>query len=40
MDAPRGRGRTHSYGHDLSRELQLNGFNMDRVAVELGVSQS
>jgi hypothetical protein len=40
VDAPRGRGRTHSYGHDLSRELQLIGFNMDRAAVELGVSQS
>jgi hypothetical protein len=40
MDAPRGRGQTHSYGHDLSRELQLIGFNMDRAAVEPCVSHS
>jgi hypothetical protein len=40
VDAPRCRGRAHSYGHDLSRELQLIGFNTDRAAVQLGVSLS
>jgi hypothetical protein len=30
----------HSYGHDLTRELQLIGFNTDRAAVQLGVSLS
>jgi hypothetical protein len=46
VDAPRCRGRAHSYGHDLTRELQLIGlqlqvnFNTDRVAVQLGVSLS
>jgi hypothetical protein len=37
-----GRGRAHSYGHyghDLTRELQLIGFNTDRAAVQLGVSR-
>jgi hypothetical protein len=38
IDAPRCRGRAHSYGHDLTRELQLIGFNLDRAAVQLGVS--
>jgi hypothetical protein len=37
VDASRCRGRTHSYGHDLTRELQLIGFNTDRAAVQLGV---
>jgi hypothetical protein len=40
VDAPRCRGRAHSYGHDLTRELQLIGFNTDRAAVQLGVSLS
>jgi hypothetical protein len=43
VDAPRCRGRAHSYGHDLShltRELQLIGFNTDRAAVQRGVSPS
>jgi hypothetical protein len=40
VDAPRCRGRAHSYGHDLTRELQLIGFNIDRVAVQRGVSPS
>jgi hypothetical protein len=40
VDAPRCRGRTHSYGHDLTRELQLIGFNLDRAAVQLDVSPS
>jgi hypothetical protein len=31
---------TYSYGHDLTRELQLIGFNLDRAAVQLGVSPS
>jgi hypothetical protein len=39
-DAPRCRGRAHSYGHALTRELQLIGFNTDRAAVQLGVSLS
>jgi hypothetical protein len=40
VDAPRCRGRAPSYGHDLTRELQLIGFNTDRAAVQLGVSLS
>jgi hypothetical protein len=40
VDAPRCRGRAHSYEHDLTRELQLIGFNTDRAAVQLGVSLS
>jgi hypothetical protein len=45
VDAPRCRGRAHCYGHGLMRELQLIGFNTDRVAVhactvQLGVSPS
>jgi hypothetical protein len=40
FDAPRCRGQAHSYGHDLTRELQLIGFNTDRAAVQLGVSLS
>ena len=40
VDAPRCRGRAYSYGHDLTRELQLIGFNTDRAAVQLGVSLS
>jgi hypothetical protein len=40
VDAPGCRGRAHSYGHDLTRELQLIGFNTDRAAVQLGVSLS
>jgi hypothetical protein len=32
------RGWAQSYGHDLTRELQLIGFNTDRAAVQLGVS--
>jgi hypothetical protein len=44
VDAPccRVRGRAHSYGHGLTRELQLIGFklNVDRAAVLLGVSLS
>jgi hypothetical protein len=40
VDAPRCRGRAHSYGHDLTRELQLIGFNTDRAAVQLGDSPS
>jgi hypothetical protein len=39
VDAPRCRGRAHSYGHDLTRE-QLIGFNTDRAAVQRGVSLS
>jgi hypothetical protein len=31
-------GRAHSYEHDLTRELQLTGFNTDRAAVQRGVS--
>jgi hypothetical protein len=31
-------GITYFYGHDLTRELQLIGFNLDRAAVQLGVS--
>jgi hypothetical protein len=38
--ALRCRGRAHSYGHHLTRELQLIGFNTDRAAVQLGVSLS
>jgi hypothetical protein len=37
VDAPRRRGRAHSCGHDLTRELQLIGFNTGRAAVQLGV---
>jgi hypothetical protein len=37
VDAPRCRGRAHSYGHDLTRELQLIGFNTGRAAVQRGV---
>jgi hypothetical protein len=33
VDAPRCEGRAHSVGHDLTRELQLIGFNLDRAAV-------
>jgi hypothetical protein len=40
VDAPRCRRRAHSYGHDLTRELQLIGFNTDRAAVQRGVSPS
>jgi hypothetical protein len=40
VDAPRCRGRAHSYRHDLTRELQLIGFNTDRAAALLGVSPS
>jgi hypothetical protein len=40
VDAPCCRGQAHSYGHDLTRELQLIGFNTDRAAVQLGVSLS
>ena len=40
VDAPRSRGRAHSYGHDLTHELEQIGFNLDRAAVQLGVSQS
>jgi hypothetical protein len=40
VDAPRCRGRAHSYGHDLTRDLKLIGFNLDRAAVQLGVSLS
>jgi hypothetical protein len=40
VDAPRCRGRAHSYGHDLTRELQLIGFNTDGAAVQRGVSPS
>jgi hypothetical protein len=40
VDAPRCRGRAHSYGHDLTRKLQLIGFNTDRAAVHLGFSLS
>jgi hypothetical protein len=40
VDAPRCRGRAHSYEHDLTRELQLIGFNTDKAAVQLGVSLS
>jgi hypothetical protein len=40
VDAPRCRGRAHSSGHDLTRELQLIGFNTDRAAVQRGVSPS
>jgi hypothetical protein len=32
--------RTQSYRHDLTRELQLIGFNTDRAAVQLRVSLS
>jgi hypothetical protein len=40
VNAPRCRGRAHSYGHILTRKLQLGGFNLDRMAVQLGVSPS
>jgi hypothetical protein len=40
VDAPCCRGRAHSYGHDVARELQLIGFNTDRAAAQLGVSPS
>jgi hypothetical protein len=40
VDAPRCRGRAHSYRHDLTRELQLIGFHTDRAAVQRGVSPS
>jgi hypothetical protein len=40
VDAPHCRGRAHSYLHDLTRELQLIGFNTDRAAVQRGVSPS
>jgi hypothetical protein len=40
IDVPRCRGRANFYGHDLTRELQLIGFNLDRAAVQLGVSLS
>jgi hypothetical protein len=30
----------HSYGHDLTRQLQLIGFNTDRAAAQFGVSPS
>jgi hypothetical protein len=40
VDAPRCKGRAHSYGHDLTRELQLIGFNTYRAAEQLGVSLS
>jgi hypothetical protein len=30
VDAPRFRGRAHSYGHDPTRQLQLIGFNLNR----------
>jgi hypothetical protein len=39
VDAPSCRGRAHSHG-DLARELQLIGFNLDRAAVQFGVSPS
>jgi hypothetical protein len=32
--------RAHFYGHDLTHALQLIGFNLDRAAVQLGVSPS
>jgi hypothetical protein len=32
--------RAHSYGHDLTRELQLIGFNLNKAGVQLGVSLS
>jgi hypothetical protein len=40
VGAPRWRGRAHYYGHDLTRELQMIGFNTDRAAVQLDVSLS
>jgi hypothetical protein len=46
VDALRCRERAHSYGHDLTRELQLIGFNTDRpqggraAGVPLGISLS
>jgi hypothetical protein len=40
VDAPRCRGRANSHGHDLTRELQLIGFNTYRAAVQLGDSLS
>jgi hypothetical protein len=40
VDAPRCRGRAHSYAHDLMRELQMIGFNTDRAAVQNGVSST
>ena len=41
VDVPRERGRpVHSYGHDLARELNSIGFNLDRRAVGIGASQS
>jgi hypothetical protein len=44
VDTPRCRGRARGTlllaGHDLTRELQLIGFNLDRAAVQLGVSPS
>ena len=39
VDAPRRNGRPqNSYGHDLTRELNTAGFNLDREAVDKGVS--
>jgi hypothetical protein len=40
VDAPRCRGRAHSDGLYLTHELQLNGFNLNRAGVQLGVSPS
>jgi hypothetical protein len=40
VDAPCCRGRAHAYAHDLTRELQLICLNLDRAAVQLGVSLS
>ena len=40
VDPPRCRGLAHSYGHDLTRELQLIGFNLKRAAVQLCVALS
>jgi hypothetical protein len=41
VDAPRGSGRPrHTYGHGLAHELSEIGFNLDRQAVDIGVSPS
>jgi hypothetical protein len=47
VDAPRCKGRAHAYGHTptgttsrASSSWQLIGFNLDRAAVQLGVSPS
>ncbi len=41
VDVPRPRGRPmHSYGNDLTRELNSTGFNLDSRAIDIGTSKS